>query len=175
MALLAKPALNQCIAIMQKYSATAIAQVNPDLPPIYEYHKGPKWRTSFPWVTIAYEGTEFDEASEQTRSQKLEIVVTLESGNFDSELAQDQAIDYLRVLDMIFSNMAGPPPSYNDWESALPIQHETVPSGMTTPFTTGSVKEIFIEHEEQSLVLREEIETPVIQVSLRIRFDLEEL
>ncbi len=175
MALLAKPALNQCIAIMQKYQALAIAQVNPDLPPIYEFHKGPKYRTAFPWVTLAYEGTVFDESSQQTRKQALELVIQLEAGNFDSELAQDQAIDYLRVLDMIFTYMAGPLPNYNDWESALPIQHETVPGGITTPFTTGSVKEIFIEHEEQSLVLRDEIETPVIQVSLRLRFDLEEL
>ncbi len=172
---LAKPALNQLIAVIQKYQAAMIAEINPALPMIEEFHKGPKYRTAFPWVTLAYEGTAFDESSEQTRKQQILIVLTLESGQFDSELAQDQAIDYLRVLDSIITYSAGPSPFWTDWETALPIVHETVPSGVTVPFTAGSVKEIFIEHEEQSLVLKDEIETPVIQVSLQIRFDLEEV
>lgn len=175
MALLAKPCLNQLIAVIQKYQASVIAEINPALPQIEEFHKGPKFRTAFPWVTVAYEGTVFDESSEQTRKQQIVVTLTLEAGEFDSELAQDQAIDYLRVLDHIISGVAGPPPAWTDWETSLPIVHETVPSGATVPFTTGSVKEIFIEHEDQSLVLKDEIETPVIQVSLQIRFDLEEL
>lgn len=175
MVLLAKPALNQTIAVIQKYQAGVIAQINPALPPIYEFHKGPKFRTAFPWVTVAYEGTEFDESSQQTRKQELRLTLTLESGEFDSELAQDQAIDYLRVLDSILTYSAGPPPFWNNWETALPIVHETVPSGVTVPFAPGTVKEIFIEREEQSVVLKDEIETPIIQVSLQIRFDLEEV
>ena len=166
--------LNQTIAVIQMYQVAAINAVNPNLAPIQEFHKGPKWRTAFPWMTFAYEGTEFDESSQETRKQSLIEVVTLESGNFDTEFAQDQAIDYLRVLDMIIMTLAGPPPFYTDWLTALPIQQETVPSGITVPWSTGSVKDIFIEHEDQSVVLREEEETPVIQVSLRIRFELEE-
>jgi hypothetical protein len=173
--LLAKPVLNQTIAIIQMYQAQAIAAVNPALPIIQEFHKGPKWRTAFPWVTLAYEGSSFQESSQQTRSQMISEVVTLESGNFDTEYAQEQAIDYMRVLDQIIMTMAGPSPFYTDWETALPIQQETVPGGITTPWTQGTVKEVFIEREEQSLVLREESETPIIQVSLHIRFDIEEI
>jgi hypothetical protein len=172
---LAKPALNQLIAIIQRYQGAAIAAINPDLTPIQEFHKGPKWRTAFPWVTVAYDGTTFEESSEQTRLQHISVTLTLEADNFDTEFAQDKAIDYMRVLDQIVMSMAGPPPSYVDWETALPIQQETVPSGTTVPFNSGSVKEVFIEHESQSLVLKEDSETPVIQVSLHMRFDVEEI
>ena len=181
-ALLAKPGLNQIIAIIQAYQATAIAAVNPSLPTIREFHKGPKyWTTPFPWLTVAYEGTVFEEEAELTRRQRIQYVVALESGQFDSELAQDQAIDYLRVLDYIFTDLAGPPPNYVDWITSLPITQETVPpippavTGMTTPWDVGTVKEIFIEREEQSVVLRQEIEQPIIEVRLEIRVDLEEV
>ncbi|MGC2234258.1 MAG: hypothetical protein WBA09_22345 [Candidatus Acidiferrum sp.] len=172
MAILARPALNQAIAIIQKYQSAAISDLGLSLDLIQEFHKGPKARTAFPWVTVAYEGTAFSESSEQTREQHLLVVVALESGNFDSELAQDQAIDYMRMLDYIFTVLSAP--TFVDWETALPIQHETVPGGVTTPWITGTVKEIFIEREEQSLVLREGLEVPVMQVSLHLRFDLEE-
>ena len=174
-ALLAKPALNQSIAVIQKYQGAAIAAINPNLTPIQEFHKGPKWRTAFPWMTFAYGGTEFSENSQQTRQQSISTVITLEASNFDSEYAQDNAIDYLRVIDHILTNMAGYDSAYMDWITPLAIVQETVPSGITTPWAQGTVKEIFVERHEQSLVLREEQETPVIQVSLHVRFDLEEL
>ena len=173
-AMFAKPCLNQTIAVIQKYQGAAIAAVNPALSAIQEFHKGPKWRTAFPWMTFAYHDTTFHESSQQTQSQSVFIVITLESSNFDEEYAQDQAIDYMRVLYHIMTVMAGPAPFYTDWESALPIQQETVPGGITTPWEQGTVKEVFVESGTQSLVLREETETPVIQVSLTIRFDLEE-
>lgn len=178
--LLALPLLPQAIAIIQKYQAAAIAAINPSLPSnaqlaaIQEFHTGPKMRTAFPWVTLAYEGTAFSEPSQETREEHLQLVITLEAGNFDSEIAQSQAIGYLAMLDYIFSGLTGGGTNFTDWESSLPIVHEIAPSGTTKPWVTGTVKQIFIETEEQSLVLRDEQETPVIQVSLRMRFDLEE-
>lgn len=173
--LLAKPALNQTIAIVQRYQAQAISSVNAQLAPIEEFHKGPRMRTAFPWMTVVYDGTQFREASQNTREQHLVVVVQLEVGNFDSELAQDQAIDYLRVLDAIFTYLAGPPPSFQDWESALPIVHETVPSELTVPWKRGTVKEIFAERHEQQIVTRSEESEPIMQVSMSLRFDLEEV
>lgn len=182
MAILAKPSLNQAIAIMQKYQQQSINSVNNTLPLVQEWHKGPKVRTAFPWVTVAYEGTAFTEASEATREQHLQLVVALEAGNYDSELAQDQAIDYMRMLDFIFTVLSpsqgvpGPPssPNFVDWETALPITHESVPAGITVPWKQGTVKQVFIEREEQSVVLREGMELPAIEVSLHLRLDLEE-
>lgn len=171
-ALLAKPGLNQSIAIIQKYQARAIDAVNDVLPQIQEFHKGPKARTGFPWLTIAWDGTHFVEASQQSVEQSMQMTLTLEVGNFDSELAQDQAIDYALVLYNVFNVYSAP--SFVDWETALPIKHETVPGGQTTPWKQGTVKEMFVETAEQSLVYRDEMETPIIQVSLRMRLDLEE-
>ena len=172
---LARPLLNQSIALIQKYQADAIVAVNSGLAPIQEFHKGPKWRTAFPWLTLAYEGTVFVGEAEITRRQAHSLVVTVETGNFDSEFAQEQAINYGAVLDQVFSSLAGPPPFYQDWEQAQTIVHETVPSGITVPFNAGTVKWVFVEHVSQSLVLREEQETPVIQVSLHIRVEVEEI
>jgi len=171
-ALLAKPSLNQAIAIIQAYQAQAIANLGLSVTPIQEFHKGPKTRTAMPWLTVSYEGTAFTESSENTREQHLLLVLALETGNFDSELAQDNAIDYMRMLDYIFTVLSAP--DFTDWETALSIVHETVPGGVTTPWVTGTVKEIFIEREEQSLVVRDEFKKPIMQVSLHIRFDLEE-
>jgi hypothetical protein len=173
-AFLAKPSLNQCIAIIQKYQAAAISALastfTSQVTPIVEFHKGPKMRTAPLWLTLSYEGTVFTEASQNTREQHLLLIIRLETGNYDSELAQDQAIDYLRMLDYIFNDLS----TFADWETALPIQHESVPSGETTPWRVGTVKEMFIEREEQSVVFREEIEMPSMEVTLHIRLDLEE-
>jgi len=179
---LAKPGLNQIIAVIQKYQQTVISAINADreaggeqpLQPIQEFHKGPKVRTAYPWLTVAYEGTAFTESSEQTTEQHLMFVVQLEAGDFDSEYAQDAAIDYMRALHAIFAKVAGPPPSFSDWESQLPIQHETVPSNVTAPWPVGTVKQIFVEREEQMLVRREGADKPAVEVSLTLRFDLEE-
>lgn len=173
MAQLAKPALNQAIAIIQLYQKQALSDLKLNIGDIQEFHKGPKMRTAFPWVTVAYEGTAFTEASQQTREQHVMLVVTLESGNFDSELAQDQAIDYLRMLDYIFNVLTGNP-DFRDWERSLPITHETVPGGQTTPWAVGTVKQVFVEREEQSLVVRQGLDQPIMEVSLHMRLDLEE-
>ena len=172
---LAKPGLNQLIAIIQKYQVMAINAVNPDLPVIYEFHKGPKLRTAFPWITVGFDGIVFGESSQSTRSQMQSFELIMDAGNYDSEFAQDQAIDYMRVLDQIIMTMAGPTPFYSDWETALPIQQETVPSGITGPYTQGTVKEVFIEHESQSAVDIPDQEVPIMQVMLRIRIDVEEI
>jgi hypothetical protein len=173
--MLAKPGLNQLIAIIQLYQAQAIAAVNPDLPIIYEFHKGPKMRTAFPWLTLGFDGITFGEASQGTRSQMQSFELILDSGNYDSEYAQDQAIDYMRVLDQIIMSMSQQNKFLTDWETALPIQQETVPSGITIPYTQGSVKEVFIEHESQSAVDAPDQEVPIMQIMMRIRIDVEEI
>jgi hypothetical protein len=174
---LARPGLNQIISVIQLYQAQAISDVNQELQPIVEFHKGPKWRTAFPWLMVAWAGTEFIETSQQTRMQRVRYTLQIEAGQFDSEFAQDISIDYARMIDHIFNDLAGPPPFFVDWETVMQIDHETVPSGYTDPWVTGSVKEVFIERTEQSLamLLREEIETPVIYTTMDIRFDLQEV
>jgi hypothetical protein len=169
-ALFAKPLLNQAIAIIQRDQASAVAIVNSSLQPINEFHKGPGLRTAFPWLTLSVNGIAFDEeAYPYTRSQQVEIDLTLDAGQFDQEVAQDTAQDYGRVLDMILTTA-----SSADWVTPLPIQQETVPGGVTSPGVTGSVKEVFVASHHYSLVTVQEIQAPVLRVTLALRFRLEE-
>jgi hypothetical protein len=168
-ALFSKPLLNQIIAIIQRDQAAAISIVNPTLPTISEFHKGPGPRTAFPWLMLAAQGETFDPDATLLRDSICRVILALDVGQFDQELAQDSAQDYARVLDMIVMT-AGP----QDWETPLAIALETVPSGITTPNAAGSVKEVFVASHSFSLVTRSEIEAPVLRATLQIAFHLTE-
>lgn len=164
-----KPLLNQVIAIVQRDQAAAIAIVNPALAPIQEFHKGPAARTAFPWLTISAEQTDFDVSSPWTRAWRTTLLLTLDTGQFDQELAQDNAQDYARVLDMIITSATGA-----DWMTLLPVIHETVPGGVTTPPEAGSVKEVFITSHRYGAVTQTGLETPVMRVVIAAVFKLQE-
>jgi len=168
-ALFAKPLLNQCIAIIQRDQASAIAVVNPGLAPISEFHKSPGLRTAFPWLTVAMDGLTFAEESPSTRQSRPRIALALDVGQFDQEMAQDNAQDYARVLDMVITSA-----SEADWETPLPISQETVPGGMTSPNASGSVKEVWVESHTYGTMKLDELQTPVLRVTINLQFTLEE-
>lgn len=173
-AIFAKPLLNQCIAIIQRDQGNsgsgAIAVVNPSLAPIAEFHKGPGLRTAFPWLTLAVDRVTFDrEAQTFTRRQQARVSLALDVGQFDQEKAQDNAQDYAHMLDVVMTTA-----TTADWETALPISHETVPSGTTTPPAAGTVKEAFVESHSYGLVTAQAIEIPLLRVTLSLIFELEE-
>ena len=179
-ALFVKPLLNQLIAVIQRDQAGAIAIVNSSLKPIAEFHKGPGVRTAFPWLTVAVEGVAFDEEvpsypSSGPRRWDARVSLSLDVGHFDQEMAQDNAQDYARVLDMIITsadlNGTGP---YSSWLTALPIVHETMPSGVTTPNAPGSFKEVFVASQHYSLTSCADIEVPVLTVTTIVMFRLQE-
>lgn len=168
-ALFAKPLLNQCIALIQRDQASAIAIVNPALGLIGEFHKGPGLRTALPWLTVSLDGVEFSEDVLGTRQSRPRIALVLDVGQFDQEMAQDNAQDYARVLDVVMTTA-----SESDWETPLPITQETVPTGMTSPNAAGSVKEVFVASHRYGVVTLDEIQTPVLRVTLNLDFVLEE-
>jgi hypothetical protein len=169
-ALFTKPLLNQLIAVVQRDQAAAISIVNSALAPINEFHKGPGIRTALPWLTLAVDGTAFDRAAEVfTRHHSSRISLALDVGQFDQEMAQDNAQDYARVLDVVITTA-----SATDWQTALPITHETVPSGTTTPPAAGAVKEVFVESHAYGIVNLPTIDAPVLRVTLAVLFELEE-
>ncbi len=169
-ALFGKPLLNQLIAIIQRDQAAAIAIVNPSLAQIAEFHKGPGLRTAFPWLTLAVDHSTFDRTAETfTRRSTLTVSLALDVGQFDQEFAQDNAQDYGRVLDMAITTA-----TRGDWETALPITHETVPSGVTAPPEAGSVKDVFVGSHAYSVVSAQGIDIPVIRVTIQLWFELEE-
>jgi hypothetical protein len=162
-----KPLLNQIIAIIQRDQASAIAAVNPALAPINEFHKGPGLRTAFPWLMLGVEGVAFDPNVDHARDSQVRISLALDVGQFDQEMAQDNAADYARVLDTIVTTASG-----SDWETTLPITHETEPSGMTAPPASGTVKRVFVESHLYGLVTAQQIEIPVLRVTLPLVFHL---
>jgi hypothetical protein len=165
----AKPLLNQAIAIIQRDQPAALSIVNPELAPIQEFHKGPTMRTAFPWLTLAVDKTEFDPNSPWIRAWRASLILTLDVGQFDQEIAQDNGQDYARSLDMILTTASGA-----DWTTPLPIVHETAPSGMTSPPMTGSVKAVFVESHRYSSVNQPGLNAPVLRVMLSVLFQVQE-
>jgi hypothetical protein len=178
----AKPLVDQLIAIIQRDQAAALTVINaaraaagnPALAPIAEFHKGPGARTGWPWLYLEIASTNFDrEADKSVRRHQVRINLALDTGQFDQEMAQEDAQDYALLLDRVISS-AGPWPSLADWTEALPIQHETVPAGVTAPNADGTVNEVFIESHVPSKVSVPDIEAPVMRVTLAVLFELEE-
>lgn len=165
----AKPLLNQCIALIQRDQASAIALVNPALAPIAQFHKGAAVRTSLPWLTVAVESVAFTESTPFVRASRSAVSLSLDVGQFDQEFAQDNAQDYARVLDMVITSASGA-----DWVTPLPITLETVPGGLTTPPAAGAVKEVFVAAQRFSKALQPGLSTPVMNATLEVIFELQE-
>lgn len=165
----AKPLVNQAIAIIQRDQASVIMLVNPALTPISEFHKGPALQTSFPWLMIAANHIDFEAAYPLTRASRVSLAMMLDVGQFDREIAQDEAQDYAHLLDMIITSASG-----SDWESPLPIVQETVPPGMTSPPESGSVKRVFVQSHHYSLVNQTGLSSPILRAALSVVFELQE-
>lgn len=177
----AKPLVNQLIAIIQRDQAAALAVVNaaratdgnPALNPIAEFRKGPRAHVVLPSLFVAIGPDEFDSAADPSvRKQTVRIRLDLDTGQYDQEMAQENSWDYARMLDMVISSAeifdaAG-------WEAPLPIQHDTVPSGITVPNAFGTVKNVFIESQVPGLAALEEYEGPIMRISLTVLFELQE-
>ena len=178
----AKPLVNQLIAIIQRDQTAALAVINAAramdgnqaLSPIAEFHKGPGVRTGWPWLTLEMGATNFSRGDDKAmRHHELRVSLALDTGQYDQEMAQEDAQDYARLLDMIISS-AGPWPSLGDWTTPLPIAHGTVPSGTTVPNASGTINEVFIESHVPGPVSVTGVEVPVMRVTLTVVFELEE-
>jgi len=178
----AKPLVNQLIAIIQRDQAAALTVINAaraadgnqPLSAITEFHKGPGPRTGWPWLSLEIGPTNFDRGADKAiRHHELRINLALDSGQYDQEMAQEDAQDYARLLDMIITS-AGPWPSLGDWTISLPIQHETVPSGATVPNASGTVNDVFVESHAPGQVTPPGIDVPIMRVTVTVLFELEE-
>ena len=110
------------------------------LEPIAEFHKGPGTRVGWPWLYLEAGATTFSRDSDRTlRSHQVRITLALDTGQYDQEMAQEDAHDYARMLDMVITS-AGPWPSLGDcrrprypssmrrWEAAPPRRMRQGPS-----------------------------------------------
>jgi hypothetical protein len=178
----AKPLVNQMIAIIQRDQTSALGVINAaraadgnqPLAAIAEFHKGPGPRMGWPWLSLEIGTTNFERGDDKTtRHHEVRISLALDTGQYDQEMAQEDALDYARLLDMIITS-AGPWPSLGDWTTSLPIQHETVPSGTTMPNAGGTVNEVFVESHVPAKVSLPDVDVPVMRVTLSVLFELEE-
>jgi len=178
----AKPLVNQLIAIIQRDQAAALTVMNAAratdgnaaLGPIAEFHKGPGARTGWPWLSLEIGPTNFERGDDKTtRHHEVRINLALDTGQYDQEMAQEDAQDYARLLDMIITS-AGPWPSLGDWTTSLPIQHETLQNGSTAPNAVGTVNEVFVESHVPGPVSVPGIDVPIMRITLTVLFELEE-
>jgi hypothetical protein len=178
----AKPLVNQLIAIIQRDQAAALSVINTarvadgnqPLAPIAELHKGPGPRTGWPWLTLEIGPSNFERGDDKaTRHYEVRINLSLDTGQYDQELVQEDAQDYARLLDMVVTS-AGPWPSLGDWTTSLPIQHETVPSGSTAPNAAGTVNDVFVESHAPGQVTAPGVDVPIMRITLTVLFELEE-
>lgn len=182
-ALFEGPLLQQVIAVIQRDQAEALAIVNARraamgnaaLAPINEFHLGPGMRTAMPWLSIGIDEGQEDEDAPLVSASEARFSLTLDVGQFDQEMAQMDAADYARMLRTIIlsANLqpqnAGPGDA---WTTALPIAHETCPLGTTAPNEQCSVKEVFTLTHRYGLAQLQDIEAPVLRVTLGLKFVL---
>jgi hypothetical protein len=178
----AKPLVNQLIAIIQRDQTAALSVINAaravdgnqPLSPIAEFHKGPAPRTGWPWLTLDIGPANFERGDDKaTRHHQVRISLALDTGQYDQEMAQEDAQDYARLLDMVITS-AGPWPALSDWTTSLPIQHDTVPSGTTVTNAAGTVNDVFVESHVPGQVTAPGIDVPVMRITLAVLFELEE-
>jgi len=179
----AAPLIDQLMAIIQRDQASALGIVNADraakgnqpLEPIKEFHKGPGARMAMPWLTFAAGPVAFDrDKSQQIRKGVVTISLVLDTGQFDQEMAQDNAHDYARMLDGLISTSwekSQGTDSTLDWKEplpALPIAHETRPQGVTAPPHGLSVDALWITDHTPGTVTAEGYDKPVYRVVIPV-------
>ena len=178
----AKPLVNQLIAIIQRDQTAALGVVNAaraadgnqPLSPITEFHKGPGTPTGWPWLYLEIGATSFNRDDDKAaRHCHVRIKLALDTSQADLEMAQEDAQDYARLLDMIVTS-AGPWPTLSDWTTPLPIQHETVPGSMTAPNAAGTVNDVFVESHVPGEVSMPDVDVPAMRVTVTVLFELEE-
>ena len=169
-----KPLLNQVIAVIQRDQAAAIAVVNPHLEPLTEFHKGPVTPTVPLWMYLGLGNIRFDQESWETRHYLATLQLALYVAQVDPDQGQELIFDYGRMVDMVLTS-AGPPPSFADRTTALPIVWPPGAVGaVTTPPAAGSVKEVFVDSHEYGPVRMGESEMPLWRVMLNVLFEMEE-
>jgi len=166
----AKPLLMQAIALIQRDQAAAMAVVNSALKPINEFHVGRGARTALPWITLVADGPRFIPNDDLLyREGDVALAVEIDVGEFDQEVAQLSAHDYVRVVDIILTTAGtNRKPSLLDWMTSLPVVHEMAPSGMTTPNAAGTVKDVKVQSHRYTVADVDGYDAPIVRGTLNV-------
>ncbi len=155
----AKPLVNQILAILQRDQQEALDIVNAERPagrtlkPIVAFHKEAAPIQNWPALVLVAQEDLFDGASDSDlRTQSIRFFCALAITGSDPEWLAEDAMDYLRMVDMVLTSFP-----LSEFHTPLAISHRTVPSGETTGLDplVSKVQDLFItRHDLGALVNR---------------------
>jgi len=130
----AKQLVNQLIAIVQRDQQAALNIVNGTRPsdralvPLAGFFKEAAPIQNWPALVLVAQRTQFDPAADiGLRDETHTCFCTLAISGADPEWLADDAMDYLRAVDIVLTSVP-----LGDFYLPLPIIHPTVPGGQTT-------------------------------------------
>ncbi len=155
----AKPLVNQLLAIIQRDQQAALDVVNAgrppgrDLKPFAAFHKEAAPIQNWPALVLVAQEDAFDaNADADLRTQTLRFFCAAAVSGTDPEWLAEDAMDYLRVLDMVLTSAP-----LGDFYEPLPLNHRTVPDGTTAGLDAevAKVQDLrVIRHDLGALVAR---------------------
>jgi len=155
----AKQLINQLIAVIQRDQQAALSIVNAARPsgrplnPFAAFFKEAAPIQNWPAIVLISRTTQFDQASDpDLRTETQNFFCALAISGTDPEWLADDAMDYLRAVDIVLTSVP-----LGDFYLPLPISHRTVPGGQTTGVdpTVSKIQDLRItRHDLGALVSR---------------------
>lgn len=155
----AKLLVNQLIAILQRDQQAALAIINATRPPgrtlnpFAAFFKEASPIQNWPALVLVSRTTHFDQSSDaDLRSQTHSFFCALAISGTDPEWLADDAMDYLRAVDVVLTSVP-----LGDFYLPLTISHRTMPAGQTTGLdsTVSKIQDLRItRHDMGALVAR---------------------
>lgn len=155
----AKQLVNQLIAILQRDQQAALAIINTTRPPgrtlnpFAAFFKEASPIQNWPALVLVSRTTQFDQISDaDLRTQTHTFFCALAISGTDPEWLADDAMDYLRAVDIVLTSAP-----LGDFYLPLAISHRTMPTGQTTGLdsTVSKIQDLRItRHDMGALVAR---------------------
>jgi len=155
----AKQIVNQLIAILQRDQQAALSIINAArspgraLTPFAAFFKEAAPIQNWPALVLVARTTQFDQASDaDLRTETHTFLCAMAISGTDPEWLADDAMDYLRVVDIVLTSVP-----LGDFYLPLTISHRTMPTGQTSGLnsTLSKVQDLRISrHDMGALVAR---------------------
>lgn len=155
----AKQLVNQLIAILQRDQQAALGIINGTRPPgralnpFTAFFKEASPIQNWPALVLVSRTTQFDQSSDaDLRTQTHSFSCALAISGTDPEWLADDAMDYLRAVDIVLTSVP-----LGDFYLPLAISHRTMPTGQTAGLdtTVSKIQDLRItRHDMGALVAR---------------------
>jgi hypothetical protein len=154
-----KPLVNQLLAILERDQQAALDLVNASrplrraLPPFQAFYKEAAPIQNWPALVLIAPETTFNlDSDPDLRTESVRFVCALAIIGSDPEWLADDAMDYLRTVDIVLSSAP-----LSDFYAPLTVSHRTLPSGETSGLdaTVSKILDLRItRHDLGTLVAR---------------------